>query len=55
MAPSLSFLNRAVYQVNDSDRNNFGQWVEWAAIEAGNICLRHEAINCFWCRRYWWS
>jgi hypothetical protein len=53
--PVPKLLEQGGYQIHDWDRNNFGQWVEWAAMEAGKTCLRHNAVNCFWCRRYWWS
>lgn len=45
------------YSVHDWDRARLGlgQWVEWAAVRAGKPCLRHRALNCFHCRRHWWS
>lgn len=48
-------LEQGGYRTYDWDRNNFGQWVEWAAIDAGKACLAHNEVNCFTCRRCWWS
>lgn len=53
--PSPELLEKDGYRIYDWDRNNFGRWVEWAAIEAGKACLSHEEVNCFGCRRHWWS
>lgn len=43
------------YRVYDWDRNNFGRWVEWAALAAGKHCLKHKKPDCFACSRHWWS
>lgn len=43
------------FHVYDWDRNNFGRWVEWAAVAAGKDCLKHTKPNCFSCSRHWWS
>jgi hypothetical protein len=48
-------LEQGGYRIYDWDRNSLGQWVEWAAIEAGKACLKHDELNCFSCRRHWWS
>ncbi len=43
------------YRVYDWDRNNFGRWVEWAAVAGGKDCLKHKRDDCFSCSRHWWS
>jgi hypothetical protein len=48
-------LQQGSYRIYDWDRRNFGQWVEWAAIDAGKPCLKHNEVNCFGCGRHWWS
>jgi Thoeris protein ThsB, TIR-like domain len=53
--PVPELLKQGGYQIYDWDRKYFGQWVEWAAIDAGKACLRHDVVNCFWCGRHWWS
>jgi hypothetical protein len=53
--PTPELLEQGGYRIYDWDRNNFGRWAEWAAIEAGKACLSHEQVNCFSCRRHWWS
>jgi hypothetical protein len=42
-------------RIYDWDRDNFGRWVEWAAVAAGKDCLRHKKAHCFACSRHWWS
>lgn len=41
--------------VYDWDPDSSGRWVEWAAIAADKLCLRHRSANCFSCRCHWWS
>jgi len=53
--PVPELLKQGGYRIYDWDRNYFGQRVEWAAIEAGKACLRHDVVDCFSCRRHWWS
>jgi hypothetical protein len=48
-------LSEGGFRIYDWDRNNFGRWVEWAAVAAGKDCLRHKKANCFTCSRHWWS
>jgi len=37
------------YPVYDWDRNQFGKWVEKAAVAAGKSCLAHGSYGCRWC------
>lgn len=53
--PIPELLKEGGYQVHDWDRDSFGRQVEWAAIDADKACISHETVNCFWCRRHWWS
>jgi hypothetical protein len=48
-------LQRGGYRTYDWDRESFGRWVEWAALDAGKMCLKHGEANCFSCRRHWWD
>ncbi len=47
-APPL--LDKNGYPVYTWDRNNFGKWVEQAAVRAGKPCLKHGTEGCRWCR-----
>ena len=42
------------FHIYDWDHNNFGRWVERAAVAAGKDCLSHKKPNCFSCSRHWW-
>jgi hypothetical protein len=53
--PTPAALEQGGYRIYDWDRDSFGRWVEWAAIEAGKACISHGEVNCFSCRRHWWS
>jgi hypothetical protein len=53
--PTPELLEQGGYRIYDWDRDYFGRWAEWAAIEAGKPCLSHGEVNCFSCRRHWWS
>jgi hypothetical protein len=48
-------LEQGGYRVYDWSRRDFGRWVEWAAIEAREPCLKHDEVKCFECMRHWWS
>lgn len=53
--PVPTLLRQGGYRIYDWDRNLFGQWVEWSAVDAGKKCLGHGLVDCFSCRRHWWS
>lgn len=53
--PVPDLLTQGGYRVHSWDRDCFGQWVEWAALDAGKACIKHGTVNCFWCRHHWWS
>jgi hypothetical protein len=53
--PVPELLKESGYRIYDWDRDCFGRQVEWAAIDVGKACISHERVNCFWCRRHWWS
>ena len=45
--------NDGGYRVYDWNRSSFGRWVEFAAIDAGKPCRKHERKQCFMCRWLW--
>lgn len=53
--PIPELLRRGGYRIYDWDRARFGQWVEWAALDVGKPCISHKEVNCYSCRRHWWS
>ena len=53
--PTPTALSEGGIHIYDWDRNNFGKWVEWAAVAAGKECLKHGKKDCFACSRHWWS
>ena len=53
--PTPVALTDGGFRIYDWDRNNLGQWVEWAAVAAGKDCLKHKKPDCFACSRHWWS
>lgn len=47
-------LSQGGYRVYEWNRSSFGRWVEFAALDAGKTCTKHDRKQCFMCRWLWW-